>query len=58
MPHPAAFAEHLGHELRVRGFESLPHRLGSGENGYLAVCVDLDVDRLGRQRAGPLEIDR
>ena len=49
--------QHLGDQLHVAGLEALPHRLRAGEHGHRAVGVDLDVHRLGRQRAGPLQVD-
>ena len=43
-------------ELRVGRLQALPHRLRAREHRHRPVGRDLDVDRLGGKRAGPLEV--
>ena len=45
-------------ELRIRRLQPLPHRLGAREHRHRASRVDLDIHRLGGQRAGPFQVDR
>src|SRR2546427_13081032 len=51
-------SQHFGEQLRVRGFQPLPHRLRAGERRDRAIGADPDVDRLGRKGTGPFQVDR
>src|SRR5207302_1978251 len=58
MDFPKRDPQYFGDELRVRGFQPLPHRLRAGKHRDRAIGADPDVDRLGGKGTGPFQVHR